>query len=122
MCIDSEASEPPWMSRFGEIDKILTITGITMSVLGYTFTILIYGGLKELRSVPSLLMVGLCVALLACDLCMISLMMTVDDKGYKVLALSTHFFLLLTLIWINMLAIEYFSVLVLAKSHGNAKQ
>ena len=121
-CVEKEILAPSWWSFFSKFEQTLMLTGISLSAPCYIIIILLYSTFQSLRRVPSFILVSLSATLCLTDICMVILTTGNFDEGYKVLAIVLHFLLVVSLVWIIIIAYEYFWTFTISVQVRNVKK
>ena len=109
VCIATDTASPLWIPQAKKGEYYLTVTGVLLSFPSYIMTIVVYGSLRELKSLPSFILIAICISLCLSDATMALLLSgVVNRQSYKIIAICIHWLQLNTQSWVCIIAYEYF--------------
>jgi hypothetical protein len=86
---------------------IITVIGMSLSLLCIAFTLLTYCVFAELRTLPGVLLMNLCTTLIFSQLLFLSAIdKTSNAQTCEIIAIVLHFFWLSTFFWMNAIAFD----------------
>ncbi|XP_064636488.1 uncharacterized protein LOC135493267 [Lineus longissimus] len=85
-----------------DIQGVVTLVGLSLSLAGLAYTVLTYLILSPLRTLPGKMLMNLCVALFTSQLIFLTALDKTDDRIIcSVIAMAEHYAWLVTFCWMN---------------------
>ncbi|ESO83924.1 hypothetical protein LOTGIDRAFT_108512 [Lottia gigantea] len=109
--------------NFDDVQAILSVIGITLSIIGCVLTICVYLSFKSLRNIPGKIVISLCISLILAYLTMlIGPAMRENFAGCKSFAIMMHYFFLVAFFWMNVMAIDVWYTFAYHQAGGSSER
>ena len=100
-------SIPRWVEALMDVERIITLIGIALSFIGYIWTMVTYGTVRELRKTPGKNIICICLTLLIADMLVLITMAARENyKACKVVGIVLHWALLSVQFWAAVIAFD----------------
>ena len=111
---DKRSFKYEWMKRYYYFENVMSFTLLSISLVLELLLLIVYLTMKKARNIPDKILIAFCVALLICDVIVVSLPLikaSVDRALCKTIALILHFFSLVLCTWPCIIAFELWKIL-----------
>ena len=119
VCFSTALTRPTyaWRRPFLKAEHYISIVGTSLSIICYIVIIFRHAALKKLKHLAGLIVVGLCVALLFSDSIFLIASRIDKNPACKIFAIILHWGLLISEMWLLVMAFELVVRFGLSKQH-----
>ena len=110
------------LATLAKIEKYLSMAGVCVNIVSYGLVIVVYGLMRELRTVQSYVLIAVCITLILEEsICLVEHLMAYTLWACFVVAICRHWLLLVLLVWLSIMVFELLRLTGLTGSGGEKR-